>query len=139
MPRNSSSDDKYAATIDPQKDGPRKALTTRSGALDARGRSAMVLDVTTLTTPMYMNAGVADLRIDAAALYTRVSTLDQARGYGRAAQVSNVGRFAERDDTIRLLTEEYNDDAVSGKKVSRAGIDKLLKDAANGKIDLVIV
>lgn len=97
----------------------------------------MVLDVSTLIRPMHVSTD--DLRIDAAALYTRVSTIDQARGYGRAAQLSNIGRYAERDGSIRILDNEYNDDAVSGTKVSRAGIDKLLKDAADGKIDLVIV
>jgi len=67
-----------------------------------------------------------------AALYMRVSTLDQ---HPETQMYDLRGLAAQRGFQI---VEEYTD-RLSGAKVKRPGLDRLLADARHGKFDIVMV
>lgn len=73
-----------------------------------------------------------------AALYTRVSTLDQAReGYSLGAQKAALEEWAAAHGYIPVL---YADEGISGKDIShRPAIRRLLADVEAGKIAVVAV
>jgi DNA invertase Pin-like site-specific DNA recombinase len=68
-----------------------------------------------------------------AALYLRVSTLDQHP----ETQGIELRQFARQRGYE--IVEEYVDHGVSGTKVRRPALDRLLKDAHRGKFDAVLV
>ena len=72
------------------------------------------------------------------AIYTRVSTVEQAReGYSLEAQRETLERFArEKGWTI---AEVYEDGGYSGGSLDRPALKRLLKDIERGKIDAVVV
>jgi DNA invertase Pin-like site-specific DNA recombinase len=67
-----------------------------------------------------------------AALYLRVSTLDQ---HPETQMYDLRGLAAQRGFEI---VHEYSD-RISGAKVKRPGLDQLLADARHGKFDIVMV
>lgn len=73
------------------------------------------------------------------AIYTRVSTLDQTKGYGIEVQREKCRQMAKLKDWI--ITEEYCDEAISGCKEvkDRPGFSKLLTDIKQKKIRHLIV
>lgn len=73
-----------------------------------------------------------------AALYTRVSTLDQARdGYSLGAQRAALEEWAVAHDYAPVL---YADEGISGKDIShRPAMQRLLADVEAGKIAVVAV
>ncbi len=68
-----------------------------------------------------------------AALYMRVSTLDQHP----ESQLHDLrGLAAQRGYEI---VEEYVDHGISGTRVRRPGLDRLMADARHGRFDVVLV
>lgn len=79
-----------------------------------------------------------------AAIYTRVSTEDQAReGYSLSVQRDYLVDFAKREKfEIHFLdkkTKIYEDDGYSGYSLDRPAMNQLLQDARAGKFDLILV
>ena len=72
-------------------------------------------------------------RIKRAALYLRVSTIDQHP----ETQGIELRQFAKQRGY--QIVEEYVDHGVSGTKVRRPALDRLLKDANRHKFDAVLV
>jgi putative DNA-invertase from lambdoid prophage Rac len=68
-----------------------------------------------------------------AAIYARVSTLDQSCGI----QLDELRGWAARHQMT--LHKEYVDQGISGGKGSRPALDELLKDAQARRFDLVLV
>lgn len=67
------------------------------------------------------------------ALYFRVSTADQST----AMQRTDLRRYAKaRGFTVY---KEYSDESVSGAKVKRPGLDRLMEDARKRLFDVVLV
>ena len=73
-----------------------------------------------------------------AALYIRVSTLDQAReGYSLAAQQAALEAWAREHNYVSAL---YQDAGISGKDIDhRPAVRQLLADVEAGKINTVAV
>jgi DNA invertase Pin-like site-specific DNA recombinase len=69
------------------------------------------------------------------AIYLRTSTLKQEKGH--EAQLTALKKWCDQNNISNYFV--YEDKGVSGAKVSRPGLDKLMKDARHGKIDSVIV
>lgn len=78
-------------------------------------------------------------RTKRAVLYTRVSTLDQAReGYSLAAQRKALEAWAEGHGYI--VVDLYSDEGISGKDIRhRHAMCAMLDAVRNGGIDLVLV
>lgn len=79
-----------------------------------------------------------------AAIYTRVSTEDQAReGYSLSVQQDYLKDFAKREGfQIHYADGKgkiYVDDGYSGYSLDRPAMNQLLKDARAGKFDLILV
>jgi DNA invertase Pin-like site-specific DNA recombinase len=68
-----------------------------------------------------------------AALYTRVSTLDQHP----QTQLSDLRQLAAQRGW--QIVKEYSDQGVSGARARRPGLDEMLRDARQGRFDLVVV
>ncbi len=78
------------------------------------------------------------------ALYTRVSTEDQAReGYSLDIQRDSLIEFSKKQDwQIHFLDDKnkiYEDDGYSGYSLDRPALNQLLEDARARKFDLVLV
>ena len=69
------------------------------------------------------------------ALYVRVSTQDQQNGL--EAQVRTLKEFCEKNKITNY--EIFSDHGVSGAKLNRPGLDRLLSLTREGKVDKVIV
>ncbi len=69
------------------------------------------------------------------AIYARVSTMN--KGQDVDVQLVELRKFAASKDWITY--KEYTDKGVSGAKSSRPQLDKLMKDAASGLFDAVLV
>lgn len=74
-----------------------------------------------------------------AVAYIRVSTNEQAEhGYSLGAQKEEIEKFCDRHDYHFMHT--YADEGISGKNtIKRLGYQQMMKDASNGKFDVVIV
>ncbi len=73
-----------------------------------------------------------------AALYLRVSTQEQAdEGFSLAAQLDRLRAYCDSQEW--LIAEVYTDEGVSAKTADRPELQRLLADAAGGRIDLVLV
>lgn len=73
-----------------------------------------------------------------AALYARVSTDRQAKeGDSIPAQMSALRKYAAEHDDV-TIAGEYIDDGVSGRKIDRDELQRLLDDVRSGKIDVII-
>jgi DNA invertase Pin-like site-specific DNA recombinase len=70
--------------------------------------------------------------IENAAIYARVSTTDQ----DCEMQLRDLREYCQRRGWSVV---EYVDTGVSGAKISRAQLDRLMKDARQRKIDIVVV
>lgn len=70
--------------------------------------------------------------------YIRVSTLEQATaGYSVPEQENRLKKYCEAKDW--LLTKVYKDPGFSGSNLDRPGIQQLISDVEDGKIDTVLV
>jgi len=67
-----------------------------------------------------------------AGIYARVSTKDQSV----EMQLEELRKYVELNGWKH---REYVDEGVSGAKASRKALDKLMKDAITGKLDVVLV
>ena len=73
-----------------------------------------------------------------AAFYIRVSTEEQAKeGYSLDAQEETLRKYCNAYDYI--VAEKYVDDGRSGKNTDRPELQRLLRDCAKGKFDVVLV
>lgn len=80
----------------------------------------------------------SDYYMKRAALYIRVSTMEQAKeGYSIPAQTSKLKAYAEAKDYYVVNT--YTDPGYSGAKLDRPGLNQLISDVKAKKIDIVIV
>jgi len=70
-----------------------------------------------------------------AALYARVSTTGHGQDVG--LQLDELRQVAQQRGLV--LAGEYIDQGVSGIKVSRPGLDRMLADAQAGRFDLLLV
>ncbi|MFF7951667.1 recombinase family protein [Streptomyces griseorubiginosus] len=74
----------------------------------------------------------------AAAAYMRVSTAEQKRRYGIPAQAEATRAFVEKRATWRL-EGSWEDLGGSGSTTSRPGLNELLAEVAEGRVDVVVV
>ena len=72
-----------------------------------------------------------------AAIYIRVSTEEQKKGYSIEAQESVIREYAKNKDYE--VYDVYNDEGYSGKDFNRPEIQRLFSDLANDKVDLILV
>jgi DNA invertase Pin-like site-specific DNA recombinase len=73
------------------------------------------------------------LKTKRAALYTRVSSLDQ----NPANQLNEIRQFASQRGF--QIVNEYTDHGISGTRARRPALDKLLADANRRRFDVVVV
>ena len=71
------------------------------------------------------------------AIYARVSTQEQTRGYGIDAQLDGCTEFVTNRGWVTY--DVYKDEGVSGSLTSRPELNRLLADAKAGKFDVVLV
>ena len=72
------------------------------------------------------------------ALYPRVSTLEQARdGYSINEQIERMKKYCEAHDWV--VSKIYTDAGYSGGDTDRPGLQELIRDAENHRIDAVLV
>ncbi len=72
------------------------------------------------------------------AIYTRVSTIEQAReGYSLEAQRETLERFVRGKGWT--IADVYEDGGYSGGSIDRPSLKRLLKDVEGGKVDAVVV
>jgi DNA invertase Pin-like site-specific DNA recombinase len=69
------------------------------------------------------------------ALYARTSTIMQASGLD--AQIRALRRYCALHEITDYII--YEDDGISGAKVSRPALDRMMEDVKGGKIERVIV
>ena len=73
------------------------------------------------------------------AIYLRVSTDQQSReGDSIPAQRDALKKYIDEHDDL-IFAGEYLDDGVSGTKLDRDELQRLLEDVKAGKIDLILV
>ena len=72
-----------------------------------------------------------------AVIYARVSTLEQVDGTSLQTQVETCERYA-RGCGYRVI-ERFVDEGVSGAKASRPALDRLIRRAKGGGVDVVVV
>src|SRR5688572_31309840 len=73
-----------------------------------------------------------------AAIYTRVSTEDQAeRGYSLASQVRELRAMAQRKGYV--IAVEFQDDGVSGSTLERPALTRLRDSVRAGRVSIVLV
>jgi DNA invertase Pin-like site-specific DNA recombinase len=82
---------------------------------------------------MNENQTVSQNRVTA--LYVRVSTQDQSSGMD--SQLRTLKEFCEKNNITRF--EVFADEGISGGKVSRPALDRMMSLVREGKIDRVIV
>ena len=71
-------------------------------------------------------------------IYVRVSTQEQAKeGYSIGEQIERLTKYCEAMGWE--IVEVYVDPGYSGGDINRPGLTKMLKDIANGGIDMVVV
>lgn len=72
------------------------------------------------------------------ALYTRVSTLEQAEeGYSISEQKDKLTKYCEIKDWT--VTKIYSDPGFSGSNINRPSMQQLIKDADTGLYDAILV
>lgn len=72
-----------------------------------------------------------------AAVYARVSTEDQVDGTSLATQRRRCRLHIEAEGWC--VVDEFVDEGVSGAKASRPALDRLMHDARQGRIDVIVV
>ena len=72
-----------------------------------------------------------------AVIYARVSTLEQVDGTSLQTQVETCERYA-RGCGYRVI-DRFVDEGVSGAKASRPALDRLIRRAKGGGVDVVVV
>lgn len=73
-----------------------------------------------------------------AALYTRVSTLEQVQyGYSIGEQKERLKNYAQSQDFS--IVDIYSDEGISGKSLIRPAMERLINDIKANKIDIVLI
>lgn len=72
-----------------------------------------------------------------AAIYTRVSSVEQLEGYSLEAQETACERLAQERGWE--ITARYTDPGASARTVDRPGFQQMLEDALSGRFDVIIV
>ena len=72
-----------------------------------------------------------------AALYARVSTVEQAKGHSINAQIERLRLYAQ--EHALLVNDEYIDPGFQGDTEDRPALRRLLADGRAGKFDVVLV
>ncbi len=73
-----------------------------------------------------------------AALYTRVSTLEQVQfGYSIGEQKERLKNYAQSQDFS--IVNIYSDEGISGKSLIRPAMERLINDIKANKIDIVLI
>ncbi|WP_158691068.1 recombinase family protein [Streptomyces sp. 351MFTsu5.1] len=89
------------------------------------------------TAPLVEDKGRSSQAL-AVAAYMRVSTAEQKRRYGIPAQAKATRAFVEKRATWRL-EGSWEDLGESGSTTSRPGLNELLTEIAEGRVDVVVV
>ena len=84
-----------------------------------------------------MNEAEAGKKLIRAALYARVSTEEQKENHSIAAQLELLRKHSSQNEYE--IAEEYVDGGFSGTSMERPAFQKLLRDAALGKFQLILV
>ena len=71
------------------------------------------------------------------ALYPRVSGHEQEDNYSIPEQIERMKKYCEAKDWI--VYKIYTDSVQSGADMDRPGLQSLIKDCENGKVDMVLV
>jgi len=71
------------------------------------------------------------------AIYARVSTKEQAEKYSISSQLDRLRSFAEKEGY--QVYDEYIDEGYSGTSAERPALRRLLVDAGQGYLDMVLV
>lgn len=71
------------------------------------------------------------------ALYVRVSSQEQVEGYSIGEQTDRLKKYAEAMGWT--IFKIYVDPGYSGGNIDRPGLNEMIKDVENGKIDTVVV
>ena len=71
------------------------------------------------------------------AIYARVSTKEQAEKYSISSQLDRLRSFAEKEGY--QVYDEYIDEGYSGTSAERPALGRLLVDAGQGYLDMVLV
>ena len=71
------------------------------------------------------------------ALYPRVSGHEQEDNYSIPEQIDRMKKYCESRDW--LVYKIYTDSGYTGSNMERPGLQDMIKDAENGKIDMVLV
>lgn len=69
--------------------------------------------------------------------YIRVSTERQVEGYSIEGQITQIEQYCQFNSYE--LVDIYADRGISGKSMNRPELQRMLKDAKNGKLDCVMV
>ena len=69
--------------------------------------------------------------------YIRVSTERQVEGYSIEGQITQIEQYCQFNNYE--LVDIYADRGISGKSMNRPELQRMLKDAKNGKLDCVMV
>lgn len=72
-----------------------------------------------------------------AALYVRVSTVDQLDGFSIAAQIKQLTEYCQRENII--IHKLYSDEGISGTKEDRPQFQQMLSDSQKGLFDIILV
>ena len=73
-----------------------------------------------------------------AALYTRVSTLEQVQfGYSIGEQKERLKNYAQSQDFS--IVDIYSDEGISGKSLIRPAMERLINDIKANKINIVLI
>ena len=70
-------------------------------------------------------------------LYPRVSGHEQEDNYSIPEQIDRMKKYCESRDW--LVYKIYTDSGYTGSNMERPGLQDMIKDAENGKIDMVLV
>lgn len=71
------------------------------------------------------------------ALYVRVSTQEQTKGYSIGEQIDRLTKYSEAHGWI--TTKIYNDAGYSGANMNRPALQELIEDVKAGRLDKVVV
>jgi len=72
------------------------------------------------------------------AIYTRVSTLEQAEGQSVEVQERLCREYIKRDKPGWKVVDVYRDEGASGKNTRRAGFQRMLQAIAEGKVNAIV-
>lgn len=74
-----------------------------------------------------------------AAIYTRVSSEEQVKGYSLGSQDEQLREFCRKEGYQLNEKHVFKEEGISGVKESRPALDKLIEAVVNNEIDIVLI